>query len=78
MTKKQIERQIGATMIFGLILDGPGPARRGWGSLHPGKTRWEGRSLREIATRLKRDLADRRAAVSDLPYEERDALDGAR
>lgn len=51
-TRQQIEQRIGATLTHGWVLDGAGPARYGWASVHPCKTRWEGKTLAEIAARL--------------------------
>lgn len=50
--KRQIEKRIGAQLTRGWILDGAGPARFGWGSIHPCKVRWEGRTLADIAARV--------------------------
>lgn len=41
-----------AELVYGWVLDGPGPARYGWASVHPTKERWEGRTLAEISRRL--------------------------
>lgn len=48
LTRTAVERRTGLTLVYGMITDGPGKARRGWASLHPGKRRWEGRTLAEV------------------------------
>ncbi len=53
MTKNQIEKVLGLKLVRGWILDGVGPARYGWASVHPAKQRWEGRTLAEIAARIE-------------------------
>jgi hypothetical protein len=68
MTKiktKMIEQRLGKRLIRGWILDGAGPARFGWGSIHPCQIQWEGRTLAEIAARLDA----REARVRDASYE---------
>jgi len=52
VTRAQIERQIGARIRHGWILDGAGPARWGWAAIDPCRERWLGRSLAEVAERL--------------------------
>lgn len=52
VTRKQIEKRLDARLRRGWILDGAGPARYGWASLHPCRERWEGRTLSAIAARL--------------------------
>lgn len=61
--KEQIEKALGHTLTRGWILDGAGPARYGWGSIHPCKTRWEGRTLREIDQRLKEKTSSLALAI---------------
>ena len=51
-SRAQIEAALGARLRHGWILDGAGPARYGWASIHPCRERWEGRTLAEIAARL--------------------------
>ena len=53
MARAELERRIGAKLVKGWVLDGVGPARYGWGSVWPCRTRWEGRTLAEISLRLK-------------------------
>ncbi len=52
--RQQIEGALGAKLRRGWILDGAGPARFGWASIHPCCERWEGRTLAEIAARTVR------------------------
>jgi len=52
VTRAQIERQIGARIRHGWILDGAGPARWGWAAIDPCRERWLGRTLAEVAERL--------------------------
>ena len=52
MSKKAIEERLGALLLRGWVLDGAGPARYGWYSLHPCRQRWEGTTLAAIAERL--------------------------
>lgn len=57
MSRAQIEQVLGAVLVRGWILDGAGPARFGWASVHPCKQRWEGRTLAEIAARISAEVA---------------------
>lgn len=50
--KSAIENKLGTILVRGWILDGAGPARYGWASVHPCKQRYEGRTLRDVAGRL--------------------------
>jgi hypothetical protein len=54
--RRVIEKRIGALLMRGWILDGTGPARFGWGSIHPCKTRWEGRTLQDVAARYSMEV----------------------
>lgn len=52
MTKIQIESAMGSHLVRQWVLDGSGPARFGWASVHACKLRWEGRTLAEVVKRL--------------------------
>jgi hypothetical protein len=49
---KRLQRASGVALMRGWILDGPGPARWGYGRLAPCKTVWLGRTLAEAAHAL--------------------------
>lgn len=51
-TRAQLETRLGVKITRAHILDGAGPARFGWGALHPCKTSWLGRTLADVADRL--------------------------
>jgi hypothetical protein len=55
-SKATVERQIGATLVRGWILDGAGPARYGWGILHACTTTYAGRTLLDVVSRHGRGL----------------------
>ena len=48
-TRAKLEALLGHTLIHGWHLDGPGPARWGWASVHPCRVRYEGRTLADVA-----------------------------
>jgi hypothetical protein len=50
--RERCESLIGAKMIHGWHLDGAGPARFGWSSVHGCKVTFRGRTLFEVAKRL--------------------------
>lgn len=57
-TKMRVERHLGARMpgtslVRGWHLAGAGPARFGWGAVHPaGRVQFLGKSIEDIARRL--------------------------
>lgn len=48
-TIAKIEQTVGTKIVHGWHLDGAGPARFGWASVHPARVRFLGRTLAEVA-----------------------------
>ncbi len=56
--RETVEKLVGAKLVRGWILDGAGPARFGWASVHPSKQRWEGKTLADVRARYERRAND--------------------
>lgn len=61
LTKAALETRIGAKLMRKRGFIGPGQARLGWFSLHPSRETWRGVTLADVARRLERSDAYRKA-----------------
>ena len=57
MTRTKAENATGLFLVRTWVTDGPGKARFGWASVHPCKTRYEGKTLREVVIKHNPELA---------------------
>lgn len=50
--RRALEKRLGVPLTRGWILDGAGPARYGWGAIHPCKTTFLAATLEGVANKI--------------------------